>query len=259
MKSFDLVGKVAVITGASRGIGKAIAEQLASQGARVAISSRSIEACEAVAADLNARYGDGTAIAVAANISRKGDLEQLVRATQERLGAIDILICNAATNPYYGPMLEIADDQFEKILSNNILSNHWLVQLVAPEMIERKNGAIVIISSIGGLTGSSVVGAYNVSKAADIQLARNLALELGVHNIRVNCVAPGLIRTDFARALWENPDTQRRVAESTALRRIGEADEIAGAVGCLVSAAGTFITGQALVIDGGAMVTGLTP
>ena len=203
---FDMSGKVAVITGSSRGIGKAIAEQMAEQGAKVVISSRKPGPCQEVAGELNEKHGEGTAIAVPANISSKEDLTNLVDETRKAFGKIDVLVCNAASNPYYGPMEEIGDEQFEKILSNNIISNHWLIQLVAPEMKARKDGAIVIISSIGGLKGSPVIGAYNISKAADFQLARNYAIELGPHNIRVNCVAPGLIKTDFARALWENPE-----------------------------------------------------
>jgi len=259
MAAFDLSGRTALITGSSRGIGAAIARQLASQGARVVISSRQIEACDAVADDINARHGQGRAIAIAANISHKEDLARLAAETGDRLGDIDILVCNAATNPVYGPMLDITDEQFGKILSNNILSNHWLVQLVAPGMIARRRGSIILISSIGGLTGSTVVGAYNVSKAADLQLARNLALEFGPHNVRVNAIAPGLIRTDFARALWEDPRAQARVAQATALQRIGEAAEIAGAAGYLASDAAAYMTGQTLVIDGGATISGLTP
>ena len=151
-------------------------------------------------------------------------------------------------------MAGISDEQFRKILDNNVIANHWLVQMVAPEMIERRDGAIVIVSSIGGLRGSPVIGAYNISKAADFQLARNLAVELGPHNVRVNCIAPGLIRTDFARALWENPDTLGHYTATTPLRRIGEPDEIAGVAVMLASRAGSFITGQGIVVDGGVTI-----
>ena len=169
-------------------------------------------------------------------------------------GKVDIVVCNAASNPYYGPMAGIADDQFRKILDNNIVSNHWLINMVIPEMIERNDGAVIIVSSIGGLRGSPVIGAYNISKAADFQLARNLAHEYGRHGIRVNCIAPGLIKTDFAKALWDNPETLKRSTETVPLRRIGEPDEIAGAAVFLASAAGTFMTGQAVVVDGGATI-----
>jgi NAD(P)-dependent dehydrogenase (short-subunit alcohol dehydrogenase family) len=255
MSLFDLTGKVAVITGSSRGIGRAIALRMAEQGAKVAISSRKQEACQAVVDEIDAAHGKGRAIAVSANISSKDELAQLIHKTNDHFGAIDALVCNAASNPYYGPMAGIADEQFRKILDNNILSNHWLIQLTAPQMIERKDGAIVIVSSIGGLKGSTVIGAYNVSKAADMQLARNYAVEYGVHNVRVNCIAPGLIRTDFARALWENPDTLKAATATTPLHRIGEPDEIAGAAIFLASDAGRFTTGQTLVIDGGQTIS----
>jgi NAD(P)-dependent dehydrogenase (short-subunit alcohol dehydrogenase family) len=182
-------------------------------------------------------------------------LQRLVDETRKAFGKIDILVCNAASNPYYGPMAGIEDDQFRKILENNVIANHWMVQMVAPEMVARKDGAIIIVSSIGGLRGSPVIGAYNISKAADFQLARNLAVDLGPDNVRVNCIAPGLIKTDFAKALWDNPDTLKRATSGSPLRRIGEANEIAGAAVFLASAAGTFMTGQAIVIDGGATIT----
>lgn len=249
---FDLSGKVAVITGSSRGIGKAIAERMAQHGAKVAISSRKAGPCEEVAGALNAEYGEGTAIAVAANISSKEDLQRLVDETRAAFGKIDIVVCNAASNPYFGPLAGIADDQFRKILDNNIIANNWLISMVSPEMEARKDGAVIIISSIGGLRGNAVIGAYNISKAADFQLARNLAHELGPHGIRVNCIAPGLIKTDFAKALWDNPEILKRSTEAVPLRRIGEPDEIAGAAVFLASAAGTFMTGQAIVVDGGA-------
>ena len=256
MSLFDLTGKVAVITGSSRGIGKAIAMRFVEQGARVVISSRKLAACEAVVAEIEAAHGAGKAIAVTASISVKAELESLVRQAEDKLGAIDILVCNAASNPYYGPQAGISDEQFRKILDNNIISNHWLVQLTAPGMVARKRGAIIIVSSIGGLKGSPVIGAYNVSKAADMQLARNLAVEYGAHNITVNCIAPGLIKTDFAKALWENPDMMRALETSTPLRRIGEPDEIAGAAVFLASAAGCYMTGQTMVVDGGVTIGG---
>jgi NAD(P)-dependent dehydrogenase (short-subunit alcohol dehydrogenase family) len=251
---FDLTGKVAIITGSSRGIGKAIAERMAQHGAKVVISSRKAGPCEEVAAAINAAEGEGTAIAVPANISSKEDLQRVVDETRKAFGKVDIVVCNAASNPYYGPMAGIADDQFRKILDNNIVSNHWLINMVIPEMIERNDGAVIIVSSIGGLRGSPVIGAYNISKAADFQLARNLAHEYGRHGIRVNCIAPGLVKTDFAKALWDNPETLKRSTETVPLRRIGEPDEIAGAAVFLASAAGTFMTGQAVVVDGGATI-----
>ncbi len=255
MGLFDLKGKSAIITGSSRGIGRAIAEAMADQGARVVISSRKPGPCEEVAADINAKHGDGTAIAIPANISSKEDLQAMVDETNTAFGKIDIVVCNAASNPYYGPMAGISDDAFTKILQNNIISNHWLIQMCAPQMRERKDGAVIIVSSIGGLRASPVIGAYNISKAADFQLARNLAAEFGADNIRVNCIAPGLIKTDFAKALWDNPDTLKRALTGTPLKRIGEPEEIAGAAVYLASKAGAYMTGQILVVDGGATVT----
>jgi NAD(P)-dependent dehydrogenase (short-subunit alcohol dehydrogenase family) len=252
---FDLTGKVAVVTGSSRGIGRAIVERMAEQGARVVVSSRHVEPCREVAAAINAKLGDGRAIAIAANISAKEQLKHLVDESMRVFAKIDVLVCNAASNPHYGPMATITDEQFRKILDNNVLANHWLVGMVAPQMLARKDGSIVIVSSVGGFKGSPVVGTYGISKAADFQLARNLAVEFGPHNVRVNCIAPGLIRTDFARALWENPDTLRRSTARTPLGRIGEPDEIAGAAILLASRAGSFMTGQVVVVDGGATIT----
>ncbi len=256
MGLFDLTGKVAIITGSSRGIGRAITEAYAAAGAKVVVSSRKQPACDQVAAAINERHGEEQAVAIAASISDKTALEALVTETRRRLGKIDILVCNAASNPYYGPMAGISDDQFRKIFDNNVLANHWLVQLVAPEMIERKDGAIIIVSSIGGLIGSDVIGAYNISKAADFQLVRNLAIEFGPHNVRVNAIAPGVIRTDFARALWEDPRAEAALKRAAPMGRIGEPQEIAGAAVFLASKAGAYVTGQRIVIDGGMTIKG---
>jgi NAD(P)-dependent dehydrogenase (short-subunit alcohol dehydrogenase family) len=250
---FDLAGKVAIVTGSSRGIGRAIAEALADHGAKVVISSRKAEACAEAADAINAKH-PGAAIVIPANISSKEQLQNLVDETRRQLGRIDVLVCNAASNPYYGPMAGISDEQFRKILDNNVIANHWLIQMAVPEMLERGEGSIIIVSSIGGLKGSPVIGAYNISKAADFQLARNLAQEFGPRQVRVNCIAPGLVRTDFARALWENPDTLKMVTAQTPLQRIGEPHEIAGAAVFLASPASTFMTGQAIVVDGGSTV-----
>jgi len=254
MSLFDLTGKVAVVTGSSRGIGKASAFELAEHGAKVVISSRKQDACDEVAAEINAKYGDGTAIAVAANISDKQGLQHLVDESRRAFGKIDVLVCNAASNPYYGPQEGISDDQFRKILDNNIVSNHWLISMVVPEMRARKDGSVIIISSIGGLRGSTAIGAYCISKAADMQLARNLAHEYGPDNVRVNCIAPGLVRTDFARALWEDPERQKAANSSVPLRRIGEPEDIAGGVVFLASKAAAFTTGQTIVMDGGVTI-----
>lgn len=254
---FSLEGKVAVITGASRGIGLAIAQTMARAGAKVVLSSRNGATCAELADDIDAEMGPGTAIGCAASLSDKDALQAMVDKANEVFGKIDILVCNAASNPHFGPMSSIPDEAFRKILDNNLLANNWLAGMVAPQMRERKDGAIILISSIGGLVGSKVIGAYNISKAADMQLARNLAVEYGRDNVRVNCIAPGLIRTEFARALWENPDLMRVYTATTPLARLGEPDDIAGAAVFLASDAGRFVTGQSLVVDGGATVTGL--
>src|ERR1700685_4484074 len=255
MSLFDLTGKVAVITGSSRGIGRAIAEHMAYHCAKVVISARKQQVCDEVAKAINDRPGRQVALAVAANISTKDDLKNLTEETNRVFGKIDTLVCNAASNPYYGPQARISDDQFRKILDNNIVANHWLISLVVPQMIERKDGSITIISSIGGLKGSTVLGAYAISKAADMQLARNLACEYGKDNIRVNCIAPGLIKTDFARALWENPEMLKASTARSPLLRIGEPDAMDGAAALLRAAGGRFQTGQTIVIDGGATIS----
>lgn len=252
MGLFDLGGKTAIITGSSRGIGKAIAEEMAAHGCKVVISSRKQDACDAVAAEINAKH-KGAAVAIAASISAKEALQDLVDKTRKTVGPIDIVVCNAASNPHYGPIGEITDDQFRKVLDNNILSNHWLVQMALPDMIEKRDGAIIIVSSIGGLRGSPLIGAYNVSKAADFELVRNYAVEYGKHNIRCNAIAPGLIKTDFARALWDNPEAAERFNKTHPMRRMGEPRDIAGAAVFLASAAGAYVNGQTIVIDGGTL------
>ena len=255
MTLFDMKGKVAVITGSTRGIGLAIAERMAEHGAKVVISSRKADVCEEVAAEINGTYGKGTAVAIAANISSKENLQNLVDESNRAFGKIDVLVCNAASNPYYGPLAGISDDQFRKILDNNIVANNWLISMVVPQMIERKDGSVIIVSSIGGLKGSTILGAYAISKAADMQLARNLACEYGKHNIRVNCIAPGLIKTDFAKALWDNPETLKTTEARSPMHRIGVPDEIAGGAIFLATRAGAFINGQSIVIDGGGTIS----
>lgn len=254
MGLFDLTGKVALITGSTKGIGQAIAKQMAAAGASVVVSSRNQDACDEVAADIQA--SGGNAYAKACNINYKEQLQALVDSTISHYGRIDILVVNAALNPFYGKSQDIPDEAFDKIMSSNIGSAHRLCQMVLPGMAENGGGAAIIVSSIAGLKGSDVLGAYGISKAADMQIARNLAVEWGPSNIRVNCIAPGLIRTDFARALWENPETYKHTVSKYPLRRIGEPDEIAGAAIYLASDAGSFTTGQTIVVDGGGTITG---
>lgn len=255
MPLFDLTGKVGIVTGSSRGIGRAIAERFAEHGMRVVITSRTPAACEQVAAEINARFGDGCALAIPASISSKEQLRILVDRTADGFGPVDVLVCNAASNPYFGPMTGIGDEQFLKILNNNIVAANYLAGLIAPSMSARRRGSIIIVSSIGGMKGSTGIGAYNISKAADFQLARNLAVELGPFNVRVNCIAPGLIKTDFARALWEDADMLAARLTRTPLGRIGMPDEIAGAAVYLASRASSYVTGQTIVVDGGAIIT----
>ena len=251
---FDLTGKVAVVTGSSRGIGRAIAEALAAFGAKVVVSSRKADACEAVRDAIVA--SGGQAIVVPCNIGSKEDLAHLVDETKRVYGPIDVLVCNAAVNPHFGHSQDIPDSAFDKVMASNVRSNHWLCQMTIPSMAERGGGSVIIVSSIGGLKGSEMLGAYGISKAADMQMARNLAVEWGPRNVRVNCIAPGLVRTDFARALWENPAIHDKAVRAYPLRRIGEPEELAGAAVYLASRAGSFTTGQVIVVDGGATIAG---
>lgn len=252
MSLFDLQGKVALITGSTKGIGKAIATQMSAHGAKVVISSRNQELCDEVAAEINSNGGE--AIAIACNINSKEQLQELVNKTQAAFGTIDTLVCNAALNPYFGTSQDIPDEAFDKVMNANIGSVHRLCQMVIPGMAAENGGSVTIISSIGGLKGTAALGAYAISKAADMQIARNLAVEWGPKNVRVNCIAPGLVKTKFAQALWDNPEIYAETVSKYPLRRIGEPDEIAGAAVFLASKAGSFTTGQTIVIDGGGTI-----
>ena len=255
MNLFNLKDKSILITGSSRGIGKSIAHQCALHGAKVVISSRKLNACELAAQEINDSVGKNVAFPIAANISDEDQLRELVLLTIEKLGKIDTLVCNAATNPFMGSMLDMPNDKFDKVMNNNIKSNQILCNLVLPEMIERKDGSIIIISSIAAIKGSPILGAYNISKAADVMIVKNIAAEFGHKNIRANSIAPGLIKTDFAKALWENPDILKTVLSSTPMQRIGEPDEIAGVAVMLASDAGNYINGQTIVVDGGTTIS----
>jgi len=249
---FDLSGKVAVVTGSTRGIGKSIAEEMARAGAKVAVSSRKAEACEQVRSEFEKQGYE--VLAQPCNVSRKEELQALVDATRERWGRIDIAVSNAASNPYYGPLAEIPDDAFDKIFANNVKSVLWLAGMTLPGMAELGGGSYITIGSIGGLRASTVIGAYGMSKAADHHLVRNLAAEWGPKNVRVNAIAPGLIRTDFARALWEDEKRRRAREAETPLRRLGEPQDIGAIAVFLSSAAAAFITGQVIVADGGVTI-----
>ena len=252
MSLFNLKNKSFLITGSSKGIGKSIAFHAADHGAQVIISSRKIDACNETANEINEHFGSEVAFPIQANIAHEEELNNLVDQTNKLLGKIDVLICNAATNPFMGSMADIPSDAFDKVMNNNIKANHILTNLVTPQMIDRKDGVIIIISSVGGTIGSNLIGTYNISKAADIQMVKNIAVEYGHHNIRANTVAPGLIRTDFARGLWENPVIHEQYTKTHPMRRIGEPDEVAGAVIMLASDAGKYINGQTIIVDGGA-------
>jgi NAD(P)-dependent dehydrogenase (short-subunit alcohol dehydrogenase family) len=248
---FDLTGKVAVITGSSKGIGRAIAERMAEHGAKVVVSSRKADVCEQVAVGIRAKGGEATVIPC--HVARKEELQNLVNQTAALWGGIDVMVCNAAVNPYLGPAAGASDEVYERIMGANVRSNFWLANMVCPRMAERGGGSFIVISSVGGLRGSASLGLYGISKAADMQLTRNIAVEWGPKNVRANCIAPGLVRTDFARALWEDPVRYRKTVRDNPLQRIGEPDEIAGAAVFLASAAGSFVTGHTLVVDGGTM------
>jgi NAD(P)-dependent dehydrogenase (short-subunit alcohol dehydrogenase family) len=250
---FSLEDKVALITGSSRGIGRAIAEAMANAGARVVISSRKTDACDTVVEKI--RGAGGQAIAIPCNVSDLSQVQTLVDRTLEHWGQIDVLVCNAAVNPHFGSSLEISDAAYDKIMTTNVKNVLWLCRAVIPQMAERKDGAVIIVSSIAGLKGTRRLGTYAISKAADMQLTRNLAVEWGHRNVRVNCIAPGLVRTDFARALWEDEENHARALTAYPLGRLGEPEDVAGAAVFLAARAGAWITGQTLVVDGGTSAT----
>lgn len=252
MKLFELDGRVAIVTGSSRGIGRAIAEIFAEAGGRVVISARNEGPCEETVAAIKAKGGE--AIAIPARISDKAQLETLVARTRDAWGRIDILVCNAAINPHHGSLDTLTDEVFERMMVNNVQSNLWLSRLVAPEMRARKEGSIIYIISVAALHASLVLGMYGITKAADYALCRNLAAEWGPDGVRVNCIAPGLVKTQFARVLYEDPARRAAREAATPLRRLGEPEDIAGPALLLASPAGRFITGQILTVDGGTTI-----
>jgi len=255
MSLFNLKNKSILITGSSKGIGKAIAFECAKHGAKVIISSRKSDICIQTADEINTNIGKEVAYPIPANISDDSQLENLVSETIKKIGKIDVLVCNAATNPFMGSMLDMPIEKFDKVMHNNIRSNQVLCNLVLPEMVNREDGSIIIVSSIAAIKGSPILGAYNISKAADVMIVKNIAAEFGNKNIRANSIAPGLIKTDFAKALWENPDILKSVLKSTPMQRIGKPDEIAGVAVMLASDAGNYINGQTIVVDGGTTIT----
>lgn len=250
---FDLTGKTAVITGSSRGIGRSIAENMAHLGAQVVITSRKQAACDSTAQAI--RDQGGEALAIASSLDDTASLAAMIEAARAHFGKIDILVCNAAINPHYGPLTDVTDEAFDKMMRCNVRSNLFLCKLVLPEMAERRDGVVQIISSIGAIRGNSVLGAYGITKAADAALVRNLAVEWGPKNIRINCIAPGLIKTDFARALWENPKLLKQFSEQLPLGRIGEPDDVGVLSAMLATRAGAYVTGAMIVADGGSTIT----
>ena len=248
---FDLTGQNALVTGSTRGIGRAIAMALGKQGAAIAINGRDQERCDQAAAEL--RQSGITTIAAPGNCGEKDDIARLVAHSRAELGAIDILVANAATNPYFGSFVDLPDEAFERILTTNLRGPAWLCQQVLPMMAERGKGCVILISSIGAFYGHPKLGAYGVSKAALNQLTRTLCSEWGPSGVRINAIAPGLVRTEFARALWEDPARRAEVENRTPLRRIGEPDDIGPVAAFLASSAASYITGQVLVVDGGAL------
>ncbi|MBJ7535134.1 SDR family oxidoreductase [Rhodomicrobium vannielii ATCC 17100] len=252
MGLFDLSGRVAVITGSSRGIGRAIALEAARAGASVVVSSRKLDACRRVVDEI--RESGGRATAVACNVGVKADLETLVAHALREYGRIDILIPNAAINPAYGPSSEVSDEVWNKVLTTNLTATNWLSQLVLPGMAENGGGSVILLSSIVATVGAANIGVYAISKAAEAQLARNLAVEWGPRGIRVNSIAPGVVKTDFAKALYENPKAAATVANMTCLKRLGEPEDIAGVAVFLASDAARYITGQFILVDGGASI-----
>ncbi|ADP72106.1 short-chain dehydrogenase/reductase SDR [Rhodomicrobium vannielii ATCC 17100] len=252
MGLFDLSGRVAVITGSSRGIGRAIAREASRAGASVVVSSRKLDACQRVVDEI--RESGGRATAVACNVGVKADLEALVAHALREYGRIDILIPNAAINPAYGPSSEVSDEVWNKVLTTNLTATNWLSQLVLPGMAENGGGSVILLSSIVATVGAANIGVYAISKAAEAQLARNLAVEWGPRGIRVNSIAPGVVKTDFAKALYENPKAAATVANMTCLKRLGEPEDIAGAAVFLASDAARYITGQFILVDGGASI-----
>ena len=251
---FDLTGRIALVTGGTKGMGLAMSQALAEHGATVLVSSRTQDASDEAAATINEAIGADRAIGFACHAGKKEQLQAIVdKATS--LGGADIVVGNAGVNPHYGPMSDISDEQFDKTISTNVKANNWLATMVSPGMIERgRGGSIMFTSSVASFHASPVLGTYAISKIAVLSLMRNLALELGPHGIRVNAICPGLIKTDFAKALWDNPEREHRAISEIPLGRLGEAEDLAGTCMYLASDASKYVTGQALTVCGGSFM-----
>jgi NAD(P)-dependent dehydrogenase (short-subunit alcohol dehydrogenase family) len=250
---FDLSGKVAVITGASRGIGAAFASAFAAAGARVVLASRKLEGLEAVAAEIRAAGGE--ALAVACHTGRAAEVEALAARAEEAFGGIDILVNNAASSPHFGPVLTAEEAQWDKTFEVNVKGYFHTVRSCVPRMKRRGGGAVVNIASVAGLAPHSGLGVYGISKAAVLMLTKTLAAELAP-DIRVNAIAPGLIETRFSEALWSPEENRARALAAIPQRRIGRPDDLVGAALYLASDASRFTTGSVLVVDGGQLTGG---
>ena len=252
LASVSLKGRVAVVTGGGRGIGKAIARRLAAAGAGVVIASRKMENLQATAAEFAAL--PGKVLPIACHVGRLDQLEALVRETESRLGPIDILVNNSATNIGQGPSLAVTDEMLDKMVEINIKSALRLMRLTVPKMIERKRGGSVInIASIAGLQPQPGGLLYSFTKAGLIMMTRSWAREFGPHGVRVNAIAPGLIQTDFSEYFWKDETYRARLESEQPIRRIGQPREIGHAALYLASDEASFVTGQVFVVDGGAM------
>ena len=252
MTLFRLDGKRAIVTGATRGIGKAIAMELARAGARVVVSSNEPAGCDEVAEELT---GQGLkAVSAPCDVAVDAELERLVARTLEAFGGVDILVCNAGVNRHHGPAAEASDDAYDTTMRINTRSPFRLCNLVAPIMARQRDGSIIIISSLAGLRGNRAIAVYAMSKAANAQLARNLAVEWGPSNVRANAISPGLVETEFAKPILGDVERLAQRVRQTPLRRVGSPTEIAGCAVFLASPAGAFVTGQNLVCDGGTLI-----
>ena len=251
-KLFNLENKNVLLTGASKGMGLAMAQGLVNHGANVVISSRKLDQCEKAAKTINDSIDQEKAFAYSCNTSIKDELNALVDFSMSKLGSITTLVCNAGVNSFFGSMSEIDDESYDKTMNTNVKSNHWLINMVSPFMKQSGGGSIMITSSIAAFDASETLGTYSISKLAVLGLVRNYASELGPSNIRVNAICPGLVKTDFSKLLWENPDTERATSQRMPLRRLGEADDFMGVAVFLASDESSFMTGQALTICGGA-------
>ncbi len=249
---FRLDGEVALITGSSRGIGRAIAELMAEAGASVVVSGRGAEACEEVAQVIT--DAGGQALAHPCHIGRKDQVQAMCAAVKQHFGKIDHLVLNAATNPHMGPAHTISDEMFDKTFTTNLKSAYWFIQQCAGDMAERGHGTMTFLASIAGVMGNGAIGTYGLTKSANAHLAKNMAVEWGPKGIRSNAIAPGLIKTDFAEALWNNPTIAEATIAGTPLRRLGDPDDIAGIAVFLASRAGAFVNGQTIIADGGSTI-----